>query len=83
MSRQPGGWGIYCFWYSSYLLFLVRIPSALASAFISVHYLLNQLMDIDTLLGEKEDLIRFGHSGTLKCLKYGFCGLSSELVDPF
>ena len=46
--------------------FLVRIPSALASAsaFISVHYLLNQLMDfdqtcIDTLFGNGKELIRF------------------------
>ena len=43
---------------------MVRIPLALASAFISVHYLLNQLMDfdqtcIDTLLGGGEELIRF------------------------
>ena len=54
MSPQPGRWGD--------ILFLLRIPSA--SAFISVHYLLNQLMDfdqtcIDTLLGGGEELIRF------------------------
>ena len=50
MSPQLGGWGD--------ILSLVRIPSAtvFASAFISVHYLLNQLMEfdqtcIDTWLG--------------------------------
>ena len=49
------------------ILFLEQIPSALASAsnfFVSVHYLLNQLMDFNqtciyTLLGEGEELIRF------------------------
>ena len=45
--------------------FLVLIPSASASTFISMHYLLNQLRDfdqtcIDTLLGGGEELIRFG-----------------------
>ena len=84
-TRRKGG--IYCF---------DRIPSALAlaSAFISVHYLLNQLMDfdqtcIDTLFGNGKEMIRFwwprlcfqGHRGTLKCQKYGFRALSSELVD--
>ena len=44
------------------ILFSMRIPSA--SAFISMHHLLNQLMDfyqtcIDTLLGGVEELIRF------------------------
>ena len=44
------------------ILFLARMASV--SAFISVHYLLNQLMDfdqtcIDTLLGKGEELIRF------------------------
>ena len=56
---QPSGLGD--------ILFLVQIPSALASAstfFVSVHYLLNQLMDynqtcIYTLLGRGEELIRF------------------------
>ena len=46
---------------------------------------------IDTLLGGGNELIRFGwpwpnfqgHSGTLKCLKYGFCVLSSELNAVF
>ena len=42
------------------ILFLVRIP--LASAFVFVHYLLNQLVDfdqtgIDTLLGGREDKV--------------------------
>ena len=49
---------------------------------VSVHYLLNQLMDfdqtgIDTFLGEGEEFIRFGvldlisqgHTGSLKCPK--------------
>ena len=51
-------------------IILVWIPLALvsafasASAFISAHYLLNQLVDfdqtcIDTLLGREEELIRF------------------------
>ena len=45
------------------LLFLARVPFALASAFISVHYLLNQLTDFDqirinTLLGGVGKLIR-------------------------
>ena len=44
------------------MLFLMRILSA--SAFISVHLLMNQLMDfdqicIDSLLGGGEELIRF------------------------
>ena len=69
--------------YVPQLLFLVLIPSALVSAlalapastfFVSVHYLLNQLMDfnqtcIDTFMGGGEELIRLfqGHWGTLKC----------------
>ena len=45
-------------------ILLVRIALASASAFISVHYLLNKWMDfdqtcIDTLLGGGEELIRF------------------------
>ena len=59
---QPGGWGE--------ILFLVWIPSVSASAlalvplFISIHYLLNQLMYfkqtcIDTLLGKGKKLIIF------------------------
>ena len=73
------------------------LASLSVSAFISVHYLLNQSMDFDqtcivTLLGDGEELIRFwrpwpyfqGHSGTLKCPKFGFHALSSsELVDGF
>ena len=72
----------------------MRIPSA--SAFISMHYLLNQLVDFDqtckdTLFGGGKELIRFcdidhifkGHSGTSNCPKYGFHALSSELVDVF
>ena len=64
--------------------------------FVSVHYLLNQLMDfaqtcIETLLGGGEELIRIwwpwpyfqGHKGTLKCPEYGFGALSCELADRF
>ena len=78
------------------ILFLVWILSVSASAFISMRYLLNQLMDldqtcIDTLLGRREELNNFwwpwpyfhGDSGTLKCPKYGFRALSLELVDGF
>ena len=56
MFPKHGRWGD--------ILFLVRIPSALASAslFVSVHYLLNQMMDFDqncinTLLGGGEELM--------------------------
>ena len=81
------------------ILFLVRIPSAsAASAFLfpciifwTSKWIFNQTCTIDTLLREVEVLIRFwwpwpyfqGHRGPLKCLKYGFCALSSELVDWF
>ena len=53
MSPNPEGGGIYCF--------LMRIPLATASTFfVSIHYLLNQLMAFyqtctDTLLGGGEE----------------------------
>ena len=86
MSHQPGVWGD--------ILLLVRIPLASTDTFIYVHHLLNQLIDFDqTCIGRGggEELIRFwwpwpdfqGHRGTLKCPKYGFRVLSSELVDGF
>ena len=52
---QPGGWGIY-------IVFGTDLVGV--SFFISMHYLLNQLMDfdqtcVDSLLGIGEELIRF------------------------
>ena len=82
------GGGTYCSWCASRRLWHWR-------SFFSVHNLLNHLMDFDqtciyTLLGEGNEFSRFGDlhlifkvSGTLKCLKYGFCALSSELVFGF
>ena len=63
--------------------------------FVFLHYLLNQLMDfdqtcIDTLFGGGEELIRFWllcldliFRGTLKCPRYSFRAISSELEDGF
>ena len=72
----------------SYIVGRYIVFGAILSAsafFVSVHYLLNQLIDsdqtcVDTLLGGGEELFKFwwprpyfqGHSGTLKCPKYGF-----------
>ena len=60
MSPQRGRWGIYCFWCGSRM----RRRWRRCPLFVSVHYILNQIMDfdqtcIDTLLGGVEDLIRF------------------------
>ena len=60
MSPQPGRWGIYCFWCGSRM----RRRWRRCPFFVSMHYILNQIMDfdqtcIDTLLGGMKDLIRF------------------------
>ena len=60
MSSQPEGW----VHMNKNILFLVRIMSASASAFISVHYHLSQSADfdqtsIDTFLGEGKEMIIF------------------------
>ena len=75
-------------------MFLVRIPLASASFFfVSLHYLLNQLMNFgqNCIIARTPrrsrldfgDLDLQGHGGTLKCPKYGFRALSSEQVDEF
>ena len=83
MSPKPKVWGTYCFWCGS------------CQRSFSVYYLLNHLMNfdqacMDTLLVGGNELIRWwpwphiqGHNDTLKCLKYGFHALSSELFDGF
>ena len=59
MSPSPEGWGIYCFGADP-----VCVGVGISPLFVSVHYILIQIMDfdqtcIDTLLGGIEDLIRF------------------------